>query len=203
MEGMHLDPGLYLYEFARYSQAHLSERLSRRKSLRSPELQTSAPEDQHAAHRASPPQDAATPSSVRDCSEDAFRQELKPSFRLCHDGSVCRCLQYAPVTNSRVSLMPALQQVLCRSSRASPAPAYLQMWAEDQHEPAFCCFASLTSDRCHAGSHILHSGVPSVARHTAGETESNMRRLSACAVWAPAQPQAARRCTMTQTLIGI
>lgn len=31
MEGMHLDPGLYLYEFARYSQAHL--KLSRRKSL--------------------------------------------------------------------------------------------------------------------------------------------------------------------------
>lgn len=37
MEGMHLDPGLYLYEFARYSQAHLTAKLSERKSLRSHE----------------------------------------------------------------------------------------------------------------------------------------------------------------------
>ena len=77
MEGMHLDPGLYLYEFARYSQAHLSERLSRRKSLRSPDLKSSTPEEQHAAHRASPPQDAAALS--RDRSEDTFRQEQQPN----------------------------------------------------------------------------------------------------------------------------
>ena len=96
MEGMHLDPGLYLYEFARYSQAHLSERLSRRKSLRSTELRSSAPEEQHAAHTASPPQDAAARS--RDRSEDTFRQEqnlcsISVSLWLT---KMCTCLQHAP-----------------------------------------------------------------------------------------------------------
>ena len=98
MEGMHLDPGLYLYEFARYSQAHLSERLSRRKSLKGPKLKSSTPEEQHAAQRASPPKDAATPPSVRDCSEDTFRQEQKPNliFVSWWLTKVCTCLQYAP-----------------------------------------------------------------------------------------------------------
>ena len=77
MEGMHLDPGLYLYEFARYSQAHLSERLSRRRSLRSPNLKSSTPEEQQAAPRASPSQDAAAPLSGSDRSEDTSRQVQK------------------------------------------------------------------------------------------------------------------------------
>ena len=40
MEGMHLDPGLYLYEFARYSQAHLNPKLSRQRSLRGQEAKS-------------------------------------------------------------------------------------------------------------------------------------------------------------------
>ena len=44
MEGMHLDPGLYLYEFARYSQAHLTAKLSERKSLRSHEPKAASSE---------------------------------------------------------------------------------------------------------------------------------------------------------------
>ena len=57
MEGMHLDPGLYLYEFARYSQAHLTEKLRRRKSLRSPEPKPVSPE-QDVAARSMPSQTA-------------------------------------------------------------------------------------------------------------------------------------------------
>ena len=82
IEGMHLDPGLYLYEFAHYSQAHLSERLSRRRSIRGPALKSSISEEQHAAPRASPTQDAAAPPSGTDRSEDTSRQELKPDLRL-------------------------------------------------------------------------------------------------------------------------
>ena len=49
IEGMHLDPGLYLYEFARYSQAHLTEKLSRRRSLKYPELKHLSPLEQDTA----------------------------------------------------------------------------------------------------------------------------------------------------------
>ena len=57
MEGMHLDPGLYLYEFARYSQAHLSEKLSQRRSLKARDLQLAQPSNEHdLSAQASPPQ---------------------------------------------------------------------------------------------------------------------------------------------------
>ena len=70
MEGMHLDPGLYLYEFARYSQAHLSEKLSQRNSLRARNLQLAQPSGQHdAPAQASPPQATAKDN----CAEEELR----------------------------------------------------------------------------------------------------------------------------------
>ena len=70
MEGMHLDPGLYLYEFARYSQAHLSEKLSQRRPLKARDLQLAQPSYEHdPSAQASPPQATAQES----CAEDELR----------------------------------------------------------------------------------------------------------------------------------
>lgn len=71
MEGMHLDPGLYLYEFARYSQAHLSERLSRRRSLKMTDWRAaSAPQEESAAAQELPSQAAAAAATESSPGED-------------------------------------------------------------------------------------------------------------------------------------
>lgn len=70
MEGMHLDPGLYLYEFARYSQAHLSEKLSQRMPLKARDLQLAQPSNEHdPSAQASPPQATAQ----ENCAEEELR----------------------------------------------------------------------------------------------------------------------------------
>ena len=146
MEGMHLDPGLYLYEFARYSQAHLSERLSKRRSLRSPDLKSSVSEEQHAALRDSPSEDAAAALSGRDCSGDPFRQEQKPvprstSLRLakvwCMSCKMLmcpmRCLFKKAAQHCADACFAAASS---RSSRLSSSSCVLAMWAPGQNNLA-------------------------------------------------------------------
>ena len=80
MEGMHLDPGLYLYEFARYSQAHLTERMRGRKSLRNQEPGSVSPE-QGVAARCMPSGTAAAEAAIVR-SKDDLRCVMRCLFAL-------------------------------------------------------------------------------------------------------------------------